>query len=75
MMLLDIGMPHIDGLDVARNVRATPWGREICLVALTGWGQESDREHSREAGFDCHLTKPVEYEKLSAIIARLRVEA
>ncbi len=41
----------------------------MILVALTGWGKKSDREHSREAGFDCHLTKPVDYEKLNAIIA------
>ena len=75
VMFLDIGMPHLDGLDVARHVRAAPWGKEVRLVALTGWGQESDRKHSREAGFDCHLTKPVEYEKLNAIITRGAVDA
>jgi CheY-like chemotaxis protein len=74
VMFLDIGMPHLDGLEVARNVRGTHWGRKTCLVALTGWGQQSDRERSKEAGFDCHLTKPVDYEKINSIIARVGLE-
>ena len=74
VMFLDIGMPHLDGLGVARSVRSASWGRDTYLVALTGWGQESDREQSRKAGFDCHLTKPVEYDKLNAIIAGVGVQ-
>src|SRR5581483_7617908 len=52
--LLDIGMPMLDGYEVAKRIRAQPWGQRITLVALTGWGQDSDRRRSREAGFDSH---------------------
>jgi CheY-like chemotaxis protein len=71
--LLDIGMPGIDGYEVARGIRAQPWGRGMTLVALTGWGQESDRSRSRDAGFDSHLVKPVDLDVLIAMLARLPV--
>jgi DNA-binding response OmpR family regulator len=58
-VLLDIGMPRMNGYDAARAIRKEPWGREMCLIALTGWGQEIDRFRSSEAGFDQHLVKPV----------------
>jgi DNA-binding response OmpR family regulator len=58
-ILLDIGMPRMNGYDAARAIRSEPWGRDIYLIALTGWGQEIDRFRTREAGFDLHLVKPV----------------
>jgi len=75
--LLDIGMPELDGYEVARRIRSQPWGRSITLVALTGWGQESDRRRSGEAGFDSHLVKPLDLEQLSRLLAELpdRLEA
>jgi len=60
ILVLDVGMPKLDGCEVARRVRAQSWGRDAVLVALTGWGQEVDRRRSREAGFDLHLVKPVD---------------
>jgi len=60
-MIVDIGMPKMDGHAVAQRLRAAPWGRGIRLVALSGWAQEADRQKSREAGFDVHLAKPVSY--------------
>ena len=71
VMLLDIGMPMLDGYEVARRVRVQPWGRQITLVALTGWGQDSDRRRSREAGFDSHLVKPLDIDKLTELLAKL----
>ena len=69
--LLDIGMPLLDGYEVARRIRAETWGKSVTLVALTGWGQESDRRRSQEAGFDTHLVKPLDPERLSALLAQL----
>jgi signal transduction histidine kinase len=60
IVVLDVGMPKLDGCEVARRIRAESWGRDAVLVALTGWGQEVDRRRSREAGFDMHLVKPVD---------------
>src|SRR6185295_19510159 len=62
--LVDIGMPKINGYEVARRTRAEPWGATISLIALTGWGQEQDRREALEAGFDHHLVKPVDIEVL-----------
>ncbi len=69
--LLDIGMPKLNGYEVARQIRAQPWGRNITLVALTGWGQDSDRRRSGEAGFDSHLVKPLDLDKLTELLDRL----
>jgi CheY-like chemotaxis protein len=69
--LLDIGMPLVDGYEVARRIRAQEWGKSVTLVALTGWGQESDRRRSREAGFDTHLVKPLDLDRLTALLAQL----
>src|SRR5439155_159747 len=60
VVFLDIGMPGMDGYEVARRMRGDPALREAVLIALTGWGQEEDRRRSREAGFDHHVVKPVE---------------
>ena len=73
--LLDIGMPLLDGYEVARRIRAQAWGKRITLVALTGWGQESDRRRSQEAGFDSHLVKPLDLGKLTQLLARLPASA
>jgi PAS domain S-box-containing protein len=72
VILLDVGMPRLNGYDAARHIREQPWGKEVLLVALTGWGQDQDRRKSEEAGFDHHLVKPVDYEALNQILASLR---
>jgi two-component system CheB/CheR fusion protein len=66
VVLLDLGMPEMDGIEVARRIRADRDWTGVRIVALTGWGQESDRERTREAGFDFHLTKPVDLDMLHA---------
>jgi len=71
VVLLDIGLPKLNGYDVARKIREQPWGREIVLIALTGWGQEEDQRRSHEAGFDFHLTKPVSIEKIGQLLAEI----
>ncbi len=70
-VLLDLGMPGMDGFETARRLRLSPEGRAAKLVALTGWGQEEDRRRTREAGFDHHLVKPVGLEELQALLAWL----
>ena len=67
--LLDIGMPKRDGYEVARQIRASAAGAEITLIAVTGWAQDSDKLQSKAAGFDHHLTKPVEPEKLIGLLS------
>jgi PAS domain S-box-containing protein len=71
VMLLDIGLPKLDGHEVGRRIREQPWGKDIVVIALTGWGQEEDRRKSQEAGFNGHLVKPVDYDELLALLARL----
>lgn len=70
-MFLDIGMPDMDGYEVARRVRQSPRGRDMTLIALTGWGQKEDLRRSHEAGFDRHLVKPADVEDLRAVLASL----
>lgn len=60
IVLMDIGMPRLNGYEAARRMRRQPWGENLTLVALTGWGQEEDKQRTKEAGFDHHLVKPVE---------------
>jgi len=72
MILLDIGMPGMDGYEVARRLRQTPDLKHIVLAALTGWGQQADRCRTAEAGFDHHLVKPVESKALEALFADLK---
>jgi two-component system CheB/CheR fusion protein len=71
VILLDIGMPRLNGYEAARRLRELPWGTEVRLIALTGWGQEEDRKKSRAAGFDAHLVKPVDQATLLETLARL----
>jgi CheY-like chemotaxis protein len=71
VMFLDIGMPALDGHETARRIRLEPWGRNIVLVALTGWGQREDRRKSKEAGFDHHLVKPADPAVVAKLLARL----
>jgi PAS domain S-box-containing protein len=71
MAVLDIGMPKMNGYDVARHIRKQPWGTGMVLIALTGWGQEEDRRRAFEAGFDHHLTKPVEAARLEKLVAAI----
>ncbi|HEU0204292.1 MAG TPA: response regulator, partial [Burkholderiaceae bacterium] len=72
VILLDIGMPHMDGYEAARQIRAQPWGKHILLAALTGLGQEHDRDRAREAGFDAHFTKPIQPADLERLIGGLQ---
>jgi CheY-like chemotaxis protein len=71
IVLLDIRMPQMDGYEAARRLRAEPHGKGAFLVALTGWGQQEHRDRSRLAGFDAHLTKPLDHDALSSLIASL----
>lgn len=70
VILLDIGMPKLNGYDVARKIREHDWGRDMVLVALTGWGQEEDRRRSQEAGINFHLVKPVELSVLQNVLGK-----
>jgi PAS domain S-box-containing protein len=69
VVLLDIGLPKLSGHEVCRRVREEPWGKDMVIIALTGWGQEDDRRKSEEAGFNGHLVKPVDYDKLLELLA------
>jgi CheY-like chemotaxis protein len=71
VVLLDLGLPHMSGREVAQHLRALPWGRSIRLIAVTGWGGADDLRRSLEAGFDEHLTKPVDPDVLISHIVRL----
>jgi CheY-like chemotaxis protein len=66
--LIDIGMPHVNGYQVAREIREAPWGQSMSLIAVTGWGQDEDKRVAQQAGFDAHVTKPVDPETLFALI-------
>jgi signal transduction histidine kinase len=71
VVLLDIGMPDLDGFEVCRRIRSEPWGREIFVSALSGWGQESDQRRAVEAGFDALLVKPLDYDLLETMLSRV----
>lgn len=74
VVLLDIGMPGMDGYQVARNIRQQDEFQDVALIALTGWGQEKDRRRSQAAGFNYHLTKPAELSALEALLASLETD-
>jgi two-component system CheB/CheR fusion protein len=74
LILMDIGMPRLNGHETAKRIREQPWGKDMVLVALTGWGQEEDRRKSDEAGFDSHMVKPVDPAALEKLLATLRAE-
>lgn len=71
VVLLDIGLPKLNGYEVARRIREQPSGSEIVLIALTGWGQEEDRRKSKESGFNAHIVKPVDHPELKKILDSL----
>jgi PAS domain S-box-containing protein len=71
VVLLDIGMPKLNGYDACRRIRSEPWGQDMILIAQTGWGQEDDRRRTEEAGFDGHVVKPVDPDDLMKMVARL----
>jgi CheY-like chemotaxis protein/two-component sensor histidine kinase len=71
VVLLDIGLPKLDGHEVCRRVREHNWGKDVVMIALTGWGQADDRRKSQEAGFNGHLVKPVDYDNLLELLSKL----
>ena len=74
VVLLDIGMPGMSGYELAKRLRQMPFGERAILVAITGWGQPSDREHARAAGFDYHMTKPADPAALRTVLVDGRPE-
>jgi CheY-like chemotaxis protein len=70
LVLLDIGMPRLNGFETALRIRQRSWGKIATLIALTGWGQDEDRRKSQEAGFNSHLTKPVDPAVLEKLLAQ-----
>ena len=70
VVLLDLGLPGMDGVEVARRTRGTPHGRHVHIVAVTGWGQDEDKARTSEAGFDGHLTKPIDAQDLASLFSR-----
>jgi CheY-like chemotaxis protein len=75
VVILDIGLPGMDGYTVARAIRAQPWGQSALLIAATGWGQQSDKDAAVAAGFDVHLVKPIDFNDLGDAINRNRTGA
>ena len=74
VVLLDVGMPQLNGHDACRRIRAQAWGDKMVLIAQTGWGQDQDRRRTAEAGFDGHLVKPVDADVLMKMIDSLQRE-
>jgi signal transduction histidine kinase/CheY-like chemotaxis protein len=75
VVLLDIAMPRLSGYEVARRLRAEPWGKQMLLIAVTGWGQDGDKQRAVDAGFDCHLTKPVAVAELTRALSSIAAPA
>lgn len=71
VILLDIGLPKLNGYEVASRIRENAWGRSMFLIAVTGWGQEEDRQRSSEVGLNVHMVKPVEPAALERLLAEL----
>ncbi len=74
VMLLDIGLPKLNGHEVCRRIRERPGGADVVIIALTGWGQDSDRRKSEDAGFDGHLVKPVDYSALMDLLSSVEAQ-
>jgi CheY-like chemotaxis protein len=72
-VLIDLGLPKLNGFEVCRQIRQQPWGKTMLLVALTGWGQEEDRRRSEQTGFDRHLVKPVDLNELTQLLADCKI--
>jgi CheY-like chemotaxis protein len=68
VILMDVAMPNLDGLEATREIRRRPWGQKIRIIALTAWGQETERRRTREAGMDAHLVKPVDPNALALVL-------
>ncbi len=75
VVLLDLGMPHMDGFEACRQMRAQPWGVKMTVIAVTGWGNEADRLHTKQVGFDHHLVKPVEPDVILSMLDSLAQQA
>ncbi len=73
VVLLDIGLPKLNGYDACRQIRAEAWGKSMVLIALTGWGQDEDKQHSKEAGFNFHMIKPIDPDALTKLLTGLLV--
>lgn len=71
VILMDIGMPRLNGYDAASKIRSHTWGVDIILIALTGWGQEQDRSQAQKSGFDHHITKPIQLEALKQLLCNI----
>jgi CheY-like chemotaxis protein len=71
VILLDLGMPKMDGLQACRHIRERSWGTEVVVIAVTGYGQLADQRRSHDAGFDVHLVKPVDPDLLLALLAEV----
>jgi CheY-like chemotaxis protein len=71
-ILLDLGMPKLNGYETCRRIREQPWGKQIGIIAVTGWGQEDDKRRTQNAGFSGHLVKPVEPASLEKLLAQLK---
>ncbi len=71
VVLLDIGLPTLNGYEAAKKIRQQPWGNQAVLIAVTGWGESVDRQRSKKAGFDHHLVKPVDPDVLTHLLTSL----
>ena len=74
-ILLDLGMPGMNGYEVCEEIRSLPWGASVLMVAQTGWGQAQDRARTLEAGFDAHLTKPIDPDAVQEMLVTLKVHS
>lgn len=75
VILLDIGMPKLNGYEVCRRIREQQWGKDVLIIAVSGWGQSRDRQQSQESGFDHHMVKPVDFSALIAVLADRQQES
>jgi signal transduction histidine kinase/CheY-like chemotaxis protein len=74
VILLDIGLPNLNGYEACQQIRLQPWGRDMVVIAVTGWGQEDDKRRAEECGFDAHIVKPVEPARLMELLASMLKE-
>ena len=74
-ILLDLGMPRLNGYEVCERIRQRTWGQSILMVAQTGWGQAQDRARTLEAGFDAHLTKPIDPEVVQEMLINFKANS
>jgi CheY-like chemotaxis protein len=72
LVFLDIGLPQLNGYGVAQRIRENSWGEHTILIAVTGWGQDEDRQRSKKAGFDSHMVKPIEFPSVVRLLAELQ---